>query len=405
MYFVTDLAKGILGKPDSVNAWNNIIAQIPDSFFLKKDLKILIFACGHATEADVIVKRMQSLGRTNEEIKNSIYLLDKYKVFTKDAIRKGFTNVIKADFLEWETDIQFDAALGNPPYQSGNGEKGGARSQWRKFIKKAFSVVNDNGYVCQICPGFPYTAADLGKLFTENTPLYLDNDVTDYFPGIGSDIKSWVVQKGKHNKDFIVDSKVWTWSEDTDPTINPIVTSIFKKTVKTNELFVCKQDMGYNSTQFKNDDTDYFEKPTGRSVYPIRHASNVKVCYVKEPTECHNKRKVMMTFSGYPAFKYYDETTPMSSCYQMSGYIEVTDAKTATSLIKVYSSTLYRFLSQGVKSAGMKSIINYSLPVVDLNKKWTDKELYKHFNLTQEEIEYIEMRTKRIEVFDSKDDK
>jgi len=29
-------------------------------------------------------------------------------------------------------------------------------------------------------------------------------------------------------------------------------------------------------------------------------------------------------------------------------------------------------------------------PAVDINRSWTDEELYAHFELTQEEIEYVE---------------
>jgi hypothetical protein len=172
-----------------------------------------------------------------------------------------------------------------------------------------------------------------------------------------------------------------------DPTLDTLYHSIINKINKFDE-FECKQDRGYNSTQFKNDDKDYFDKPTGKSIYPIRHASTVKTCYVKTPTECHTKRKVMMTFSGYPAFEYYDETTPMSSCYQMSGYIEVANKKEATSLIELYQSELYRFLSN-FNSSGMKGVENYCLPKLDLKRTWNDADIYKEFKLTKSEIEYI----------------
>ena len=108
MRFVTDLSKGILGKPDSVEVWEQIVSSIPDEIFLKKDLKILNVACGHCTEADIIVKRMLALGRTLSDIKDSVYVLDKYSVFTKDALRKGYTNVYKSDFLDKEAQLQLE---------------------------------------------------------------------------------------------------------------------------------------------------------------------------------------------------------------------------------------------------------------------------------------------------------
>jgi hypothetical protein len=143
MRFVKDLAKGILGKPDPIELWEKIISQIPDEVFLKKDLKVLCPAFGHGTEADVVVKRMLSLGRSTDEIKDSIYLVDKYKVFTKDAIRKGYKHVFKSDFMQWETDVKFDIVLGSPPFSShGEGKSSGKRGRelYIDFFKRAVEM-------------------------------------------------------------------------------------------------------------------------------------------------------------------------------------------------------------------------------------------------------------------------
>ncbi len=390
MKFVTDLSKGVLGDSDSEELWSEIIENIPADLLKRKDLKILNLACGHGTEARLLISRMRSLGKTAQEANDSIVLLDKYKQFTNAAKMAGFKNVITANFLEWNTDMKFDVVLGNPPYQSGKGEKGGARSLWRKFIKASFTMVKKDGYVAMVCPGFPHQARDLEHCFSNNTPLVLNNDVSHHFPGIGSDIKYWVVREGKHDQDFIVDNVIWDWNISSDPELDPTLASIFSKTIGANNLFECKQDHGYSSTQFKNDPNDYLEKPKGKCKYPIRHASTVKVCYVSEPTECHFKKKVMMTFSGYPDFKYYDKSNPMSSCFQMSGYIEVNSKKEGSDLINLYSTKLYKFLAKGTKSAGMRGTVNYCLPKVDLSKQWNDELLYKHFKLTDDEIKYVE---------------
>lgn len=389
MKFVTDLNKGILGAPDSPELWSEVLSNIPDSILKKPNVRILVMACGHATEAIILARRMLALGVNKKSAKKSIWLIDKYQVFTNPAKKiYGFENVVTEDFLNWNPNMKFDAIVGNPPFQSGNGESGGKHSLWRKFVKKSFELCADDGYVGIVCPGFPYKANDIGQYFTDNTPLVLNNDVSGHFPGVGSDIKYWVVKQGTHTLPFVVDGKVWSSGLDLDPTLDKIYHSILKKLNKFDK-FECKQDRGYNSTQFKNDDKDYFDKPKGKSIYPIRHASTVKVCYVKTPTECHNKRKVMMTFSGYPAFEYYDETTPMSSCYQMSGYIEVANKKEANSLIEIYQSELYTFLSN-FNSAGMKGAESYCLPKLDLTRSWTNDNIYQEFKLTKAEISYIQ---------------
>jgi hypothetical protein len=55
---------------------------------------------GHGTPAIVIAKRMLALGPSKSDVQDSIWLLDKYYVFTNPAKKVlGFTNVVTADFL------------------------------------------------------------------------------------------------------------------------------------------------------------------------------------------------------------------------------------------------------------------------------------------------------------------
>lgn len=375
---------------------NEILDQLPQEVWTSKTTTFLDPAMGGGQFVREVERRLREAGHTDANISGRVYGCETSLLSVKYALNKykliGTYSV--GDFLTQDFgDMKFDVVVGNPPYQSGNGEKGGRHSLWRKFVKKGFELVNKNGFVALICPGFPVQAKDLSECFTKNTPLCLVNDVTGHFPNVGSEIKYWVVREGAHNHPFYVDGTIWTNSLSDDPTLNPLIISILKKT-NIHAKFVCKQDKGYNSTQFKNDSTDYFETPKGKAKYPIRHASTIKICYVSTPTECHFKNKVMMTFSGYPDFEYFDgKSNPMSSCYQMSGYVEVKNKLEGKSLIKVYMSKLYTFLS-GIEGAGMKGTKNYSLPKVDLSVTWTDQEIYAHFGLTQEEIDYIEANVK-----------
>jgi predicted RNA methylase len=106
-----------LGDPDSEELWTNIIDQIPDEVFLNPDIKILNVACGYGTESMVIVRRMRKLGFEDDYINNRIYVLDKAIWATNRMMLHGrFKNVIRADFLTWETDMKFDIVVGNPPF-------------------------------------------------------------------------------------------------------------------------------------------------------------------------------------------------------------------------------------------------------------------------------------------------
>jgi len=149
MRFKSDLSKGVLGKPDPEGLWEEIISHIPDSVLLKDGVKILCVAAGHGTEARILTRRMRSLGRTPEEIKDSIYLIDKYMMFTKPLMRLGFRNVIQCDFLKWETDMKFDVVVGNPPYS-------GSQALHQQFFVKACEQLEDGGELMFIQPAVPY---------------------------------------------------------------------------------------------------------------------------------------------------------------------------------------------------------------------------------------------------------
>lgn len=178
MRFVTDLSKGILGEPDSVEMWNEILSNIPDSFFQNKNIKILNVACGHGTEAKLLVKRMINLGWSKKEIQDSVFLLDKYKVFTNEVSKYGFTNIIKADFENWETDMKFDAIIMNPPYLKGT---------WVKFFDKAVSLKPK--YIAQVSPdgtgNFSARSDKIEKSYIDNG-IQIYKECTAYFPNVSS---------------------------------------------------------------------------------------------------------------------------------------------------------------------------------------------------------------------------
>ena len=60
----------------------------------------------------------------------------------------------------------------------------------------------------------------------------------------------------------------------------------------------------------------------------------------------------------------------------------------------VFGSKLYKFYLENNKWSGFnpKEIIR-SFPMLDFTRDWTDIEIYKHFGLTQEEIDYVEANT------------
>jgi hypothetical protein len=376
-------------KFDIEELFTEMLDQLPSEVFESSETTFVDVEAAGGQSYAAIKKRLLKAGHTEENIKKRVTMFFNNSFEQNFAINKNSVNcnTEARDILKNLGAKKFDVVIGNPPYQSGNGESGGRHSLWRKIISKSFELLNNQGYIAMVCPGFPLESNDIGSHLKNNTPIILKNDVTEHFPGIGSDIKYWVVKHGKHNLPFVVDGKKWK-DLSKDPTVNETYHSICTKTQSYNK-FECKYDGGYNSTQLKNDPNDYFELPKGKSIYPIRHGSNTKVCYVSKPTESHNLSKVTMTFSGYPGFAYSDTSNPMSSCLQMSGYILVENKKEADNLINLYNTKFYKFLS-AFNNKGMRGRESYCLPKLDLNKTYSDNEIYNIFNLSTTEINFVE---------------
>jgi hypothetical protein len=215
MKFITDLSKGVLGQGDSSELRTEITGHIPDEVLLNPDVKILSVACGHCTEAVIIAKRMIALGINKELVRNAIWLIDKYSVFTNYAkINYGFKNVITADFLEWNPNMRFDVQAGNPPFQET--KEDGKRSDqasnlWTKFWAKSFDLSKPDGIIALITPtSWLSPSSDfrnkndyvLGKdrlwdafnLFNSYADV---TTVKNHFPGIGSSFGYVVVNRNE----------------------------------------------------------------------------------------------------------------------------------------------------------------------------------------------------------------
>jgi site-specific DNA-methyltransferase (adenine-specific) len=74
----------------------------------------------------------------------------------------------------------------------------------------------------------------------------------------------------------------------------------------------------------------------------------------------------------------------------------INDTTEADNLIKYLETPLIRFIIKTLKGAvsSNSQTLFGNIPSIDLSKSWTDAELYAHFNLTQEEIDYIEATVK-----------
>ena len=390
MYFVQNLSLGILGKPDPTELWEEIIAQIPDEALMFRGQNFLFPAVGHATEILVLNKRLMSLGWTKEQIIDHFYICDKYYCFTNVVKANGFKHIYTGNFLEWDLDMKFDIIIGNPPYQDPDAKS--SKKLWPLFVKKSFELLTDDGIMALITPNsWMLPGSDLFELFKNNRCISINLDSKKYFRNVGTSISYYVIQK---SKDCIDTSTTISTSEEVFevklkelqfiPNIMHSKTlSILDKLLNTDE----RMNVEYNSfchsartDRVSNTKNDIFR-------YPVKHGAESMLWSNTPHTSAHLK-KIMFYMSGKMK-PFYD--SGINGASEHHGWIVVEDEITATNVHNFLTSNIITFIlaTCNYYQAWCKPLLNL-LPAVDFSHSWTDDALYKHFNLTQEEIKYIE---------------
>ena len=102
--------------------------------------------------------------RSQHIIKNMLYMCEinlKHKQKLESLFGKNM-NVQFINFLDYETNMQFDCIIGNPPYNVDGAikvptskllqKKNDGKTIWMDFVKKSVSLLKPNGYLSMIIP-------------------------------------------------------------------------------------------------------------------------------------------------------------------------------------------------------------------------------------------------------------
>lgn len=392
MKFVTDLSKGILGRPDSEELWNEIISYVPDEMLLKPDFRALVVACGHCTEAILLVKRMQSLGIPNSRIQDAIWVLDKYQVFTNQARCLGFKHVITSDFLSWDAKgMKFNLCLGNPPYKDRNSKN----AIYPHFLNVAANHTKPNGIVMMITPraliqGFVKGRTDGIKIPPVSVKtVSIETSISDAFPGIGSDFCWFVVTLGSKATETIFRTDNGAVVCKSLPKVIPMIVNVLSLSIFS-KVFDNGNSIGLSTSDIASGDG--FEKMNDGAAIAIRTINadgSLDTYRVTTSHRSYGKSKIFFSMLGKKVF--VDRTgVYVPGKEHLMVWVTANESEIA-SILSAMDTKLYRFFYKMMDSSRMGGADALkSMASFPLDRTWTDAELYSHFNLTQEEIDYIE---------------
>lgn len=338
----------------------------------------------------------------------NLFLL--YQLFDKNNDFK--LNVYRGSFLTedfnkhmkevWGLD-GFDVVVGNPPYQSldenGNSKRGG-NNLYMKFISKSTQICHFLLFITPQSWMAPGNDKSVNKFFfkdyfLKNNLLFVESGVSeDYFKGVGSKFSVFLLNIGEKKRiSTKLRTKINNEIVDTDyelddsfkffPTLpNSLTLNIFNKVIFSTE----------NKIKFIFDLTYDIRRQPNKKIgdsefqYPIYNTGS-QILYSKFKTKNFDSPKIIISLSGnlnpiFDSGRFGTANNSMHFCI---------DKNNSEFYLFLLKSKLFKFILKYSKYSGFftKEVL-WSLPDVLDKEIIEDSSLYKYFNLTQEEIGFIE---------------
>ena len=336
---------------------------------------------------------------------NGIYNLN---IFCGDSLSNDFDEHMKN---EWKID-NFDIVVGNPPYQSFDKEKkkikrGGSNNLYEKFIEKYINFINKNGYFTFVTPSSWFSISKknqkLRKILFSYKLIHINIHVVNkHFSNVGNNFCYFLLQTNKNlgnliNIECLYNKKEYKSKINQNILPNEFIPLLLHKNsinIINKILYNKKYEKKYNAK------LRYEYEPRKKHIYQIKPNNNKqywkvkstkdRILYTDKHTNLIGKEKIII-----PTTKYYDK-------------MEITNLVTTQSFInilfdkndcleyhfKFLKNKIYKFINNICRWG------NWNYPeVIALFPKiekidLSDENIYKYFNLTDDEIKIIEENVK-----------
>ena len=384
-----------------------ILDQLPESMWTSNSTTFFDPAIGGGQFVRAIEQRLRTAGHRDDNIRSRVFGFEESELHIRFAVNKyklvgQYVKMPYNKFFELDNSMKFDVVVGNPPYQS---SKGNSDQLWPLFTETAISLTKDNGHTAFIIPD-TWTSGTrsvmisgrqnlLTEVFSKFYVKMLNFDVKKFFPGVGSGFSAFLLQKKLVNNTkttFITPTVDFNFDitnlKYIPKDINLITLGIVKKV--TSHSLPCVYFKFYGKTEGL---TLVDTKTKSHKFVYSNTSSNHPTMWGDIKGQGYGKKKVIYAYMGSKQKFAYDLTGGVSLMHNGRGF-EINTPATNDGLVSYFESKIVNFLNKDKWSQYNEPKILNLLPVVNFTKVWTDQELYKHFDLTQEEIDYVEANVK-----------
>ena len=386
---------------------DEILDRLPPEVWSSNSTTFLDPAIGGGQFVAEIERRLRAHGHSDSNIHSRVFGYERGPVAIRYAVNKhklvgNYTCKTAVEFLELDTDMQFDVVVGNPPFQSNSA--GRAEKLWPKFISRAFDICKPDGIVAIISPT-SWTAGSkniskgstgvLSDIFQVYDIQRINLDVREHFPTVGTHIGYFIGTKRPNTGKTLVNDRVINLQDfDILPSGSAnfdVRFTILEKVMRFPTKFQVNSYTGGGANRKQGLDQ---ETPTHTHKTYVRggNLGSVNWAYftgVENPKHAH-KRKVIIPISGAEKFMPFIDTQGVAfslSCY----IVELEDHESLAGACSVFYSKFFRFLIEGYRTSGFIQIqIVKNLPRINMDREYSDQDIYRIMNLTSAETEYIE---------------
>ena len=389
-----------------IDCISEMISKIPEELWRRTELSILDACCGNGNfnipilykllkyqEKRIILEQILEFNDINEDRLENVR-----NVFCGDKYKLQITN---HDFITFNNSKKYDLIVANPPYAKllKNGKRASKNHNLIKdFIEKALSQLKSNGYLLFITPDNWMSYADrniLIEIITSLQIIHLDiHRAKKYFKKIGSSFTWYIIQNCPFYKDINI-SGIWKKKEYVSSVIskqrkyipllyNQIVQNILSKTIDNTKLvkFEVKTSSDlhkYTKAKFINDEkTDVFK-------YKLIHTPK-QIVYSSRPHKFQEGCKIFISTTD--KYNIFIDNCGMT---QSIAFIICSSEEQAKKYQEILRHPLYVFINNICRWGNFNNIrILQSFPIPTIEYSGNHEEIYNHFNITKEEIEYIQ---------------
>jgi tRNA1(Val) A37 N6-methylase TrmN6 len=383
-----------------------MIAKIPSELWTREDLKILDPCCGNGNFHLVISNMISSYNR--KIILEKILYFNDINKDRLENVKKIFSNnlynlnISNSNFLNDNNNNndndKYDLIVANPPYAKlmEDGKRTSKNHNLIKdFIDKSLSLLKTNGYLLFITPDNWMSYADRNILIEKLTSLqiiHLDiHNAKKYFKKIGSSFTWYIIQNCPYYKDISI-SGIWKKEEYLSSVAsqkmkfipllyNQIVQSILSKTILNTSLK--KFDIKTSSFLHKYTKKELINtKETEIFKYKLIHTLKQTV-YSSKPHKFQDGYKIFISTTDK-----YNLIIDNCGMTQSIAFILCDNQEQAQKYLKILYNPLYQFINNICRWGNFNNIrIMQQFPIPD--KYEDDKDIYKSFKITDDEIDYI----------------